>query len=164
MSEQPSRQTVALGNVYDDTVFQFRHSVREGKEREAFGELRSFPVQVQVAYTRPDGMRGVRVVTQSIEVAESMDEVAVNAEVVQDFSIQQTAQEARRGNTHLAQQNMRRLRRAQQEARAEDQAAYDAVTAQMEAGLAAGEQRSDTAAMALQNATGWNAVKARKKR
>ena len=162
MSEQPSRQTVALGNVYDDTVFQFRHSVREGKEREAFGELRSFPVQV--AYTRPDGMRGVRVVTQSIEVAESMDEVAVNAEVVQDFHIQQTAQEARRGNTHLAQQNMRRLRRAQQEARAEDQAAYDAVTAQMEAALAAGEQRSDTAAMALQNATSWNAVKARKKR
>ena len=159
-NEQPSRNTVVLGNVYDDTVYQFRYNLRPEAQRAAFGEIATFPVQVQVEYTKPNGMRGMRVLTQVIQVAREDEEVAVNAEVMQDFFIQQTAVLARRGEREEARRQFRNLRSVQTVSTAAYQPMYDGLTLQLQEALT--DQHGDQEAMVFQNASNFNFSRAKK--
>eukprot|EP01083_Nonionella_stella_P234286 824789_1 len=74
-----------VGNVTAETQMFFEYAVRKSEIAKLHEKRQeqdvSFPFQVQLEYTRLDGARCVRVLTQSQRVARSQDEAEQNANV-----------------------------------------------------------------------------------
>ncbi|ELP88846.1 hypothetical protein EIN_474480 [Entamoeba invadens IP1] len=161
-SEQPSRRQVSIGNVNDDTTYQFKYSMRSEEETKAFGEMKNFPVQVQIKYTKLNGFKGIRVISKTVEIAEEKEEVkVVDGDVLQTYYIQQTAIHKRRNSIENARQNMSMFRMAQEASAQPMQEVYKDYADDMEEAMDA-SLSSDEDAEVYANATTWNAKKAKK--
>ena len=101
-----------LGNVAADTEVTFEYSVLTGPERAAAGIVGSYshlPFQVQIHFTKLNGMKCVRVISQSKPVTRdrSVAERAARPEVLATHAAQQAARLARRGSYTKSRVNMR---------------------------------------------------------
>ncbi|KAL7718641.1 VWFA domain-containing protein [Entamoeba marina] len=125
-SEHPSRRKILFGNVFDDSIYQFKYALRPDEDIKQYGEIKSFPTQIQIEYERVNGMKGIRVITNDVNVAEEDEEVHLDGEVLQTFYIQQTAKQAKAGNITSARQQMNNYRNISSMAPIMQQSAYDA--------------------------------------
>ena len=99
--EKPSIKREFYGNVVDDSSYDFQIEVREDKYEEV-KTMKTFPIQVQVEYTRKNGMKGMTVFTKSIEVAREEEDVELDGDVVQKYYIKQSALKAKQGRIEEA--------------------------------------------------------------
>jgi len=102
-----------IGNVTSDSAVTFEYGLRSKPDLAAAGidikALKALPFQVQIRFTKLDGMKGVRVLSQSKkttqerEVAESM----MDTPVLSAHAAQRSAMLARRGDYDMARVNAR---------------------------------------------------------
>lgn len=95
-----------VGNVTDDTQFSFEYSTRPPSEVPAgvLDGMSELPFQVQIRYTRLNGMQCVRVISRAQEITEDRIEAerALSATVVATHAAQQSAETAMRGAYHTS--------------------------------------------------------------
>eukprot|EP00457_Paulinella_chromatophora_P001328 gb/GEZN01001330.1/.p1 GENE.gb/GEZN01001330.1/~~gb/GEZN01001330.1/.p1 ORF type:complete len:829 (+),score=178.97 gb/GEZN01001330.1/:185-2671(+) len=93
------RLTKAVGNVFAETELFFEYSVRPDAIKKAKG-LKTIPFQVQIRYTRLDGSKCIRVLSQTREVTSSKDEVMKNMDhaVMAANAMQRSAALAQQGD------------------------------------------------------------------
>jgi hypothetical protein len=100
-----------VGNVTTDTELSFEYQLRPSAERKALGigELKTLPFQLQITYTRLNGMKCVRVMTQSQQVTTNRAEAEQEADlrVLSSHAAQQTAKMASAGVYTQSRGNMR---------------------------------------------------------
>ncbi|ELP86654.1 hypothetical protein EIN_092190 [Entamoeba invadens IP1] len=113
-SESPSRKNVSYGNVTDGSIYQFKYALRREEDIKVFGEIKNFPVQVQVKYKKTNGMKGIRVISKTIEVADEKEKDELNGEVLQTYYIREASRQQAQGNVFQARQNLSNFRMAQQ--------------------------------------------------
>ncbi|EDR22106.1 hypothetical protein, conserved [Entamoeba dispar SAW760] len=153
-SEQPSRRRVVLGNVMDDSRYQFKYGLRPGEDIQQFGQMKNFPIQIQIEYKKKNGLKGVRVLTQTIDIADESEELQIDGQILQTFYIQQTAQMRHEGRTDEARRNLRQFQQAQQISFVPMQGIYREYAEEMESAM---DQHNDYSSYIFQNATNtWN--------
>lgn len=100
-----------VGNVTTDTEFTLEYGMRSKEERERLGvsELGTVPFQLQIRYTRLNGMRCVRVMTQCKRVTRDRTEAErlLSPTVIAVHSAQQSASLANKGEYTEGRKNMR---------------------------------------------------------
>jgi hypothetical protein len=100
-----------VGNVTADAELSFEYQLRPTAERRALGigELTALPFQVQIKYTRLNGMKCVRIMTQSQEVTanKAEAEAAADMELLSAHVAQQTAAIAADGEYTTSRGNIR---------------------------------------------------------
>ena len=150
----------AVKTVRNDTVFMFRYRLASDQQPDVKA-MPAFPLQVQVDYVTPAGLRVTRVISEDVSVAAAGERIAYNADVVQDAFIQQIAAEAREGNEAKSAELLEQLKVVQAHCRARNQDAYSDVTEQLERALEDGG-RSDVDAMVLHNASNFSALRTKR--
>eukprot|EP00027_Filamoeba_sp_ATCC50430_P012347 CAMPEP_0168564266 /NCGR_PEP_ID=MMETSP0413-20121227/13148_1 /TAXON_ID=136452 /ORGANISM="Filamoeba nolandi, Strain NC-AS-23-1" /LENGTH=871 /DNA_ID=CAMNT_0008595915 /DNA_START=32 /DNA_END=2643 /DNA_ORIENTATION=- len=101
-----------LGNVTADTECSFRYAFRPKEECDMSG-VKEIPFQVQILYTKANGMQCLRVATTKIEATEDREqaEAAADVEVIGTHAIQKAAKHAKEGNYEEAQLEARAAQR-----------------------------------------------------
>lgn len=100
-----------VGNVTTDTELTVEYQLRPSAERRAMGigELTTLPFQLQITYTRLNGMKCVRIMTQSQQVTANRADAEQEADlrVLSSHAAQQTAKMAAEGVYTKSRGNMR---------------------------------------------------------
>ena len=89
-----------------------------------FLDLKEFPIQIQIEYKKLDGMKGIRVISQMIEIAEENEEIIANGSVVQPFYLREVANQRQQGNRINSVNAMRQFRTAQMRTNVNEQRLY----------------------------------------
>lgn len=96
----------AVGNATQENEFTFEYQVKSKEERASLGldQLEELPFQVQVAFTRLDGMKCLRVISQKRPLTKdrSMAEAAAKLEVLSCHVTQTSATIAQDGDYYGA--------------------------------------------------------------
>eukprot|EP01104_Vermistella_antarctica_P001120 TRINITY_DN11176_c0_g1_i1.p1 TRINITY_DN11176_c0_g1~~TRINITY_DN11176_c0_g1_i1.p1 ORF type:complete len:926 (+),score=283.45 TRINITY_DN11176_c0_g1_i1:209-2986(+) len=97
-----------LGNITADSECTFSFAFRPNKHKDE-GAAKSVPFQVQIVHTRTDGMKVLRVATDSISVTDdrSLAEKNANIKVIGTHTAQRAARYAKEGNYESAQKEIR---------------------------------------------------------
>jgi len=97
-----------LGNVSDESSCSFSYVFRSKREID-LSELKEVPFQVQLLYTRKDGMQCLRVTTAYVSVTESREEAEAlaNANVISVAASNRAAKLAKAGDYEKAQMENR---------------------------------------------------------
>lgn len=102
-----------IGNVTEESAVTFEYGMRSKSELAAAGidikALKSLPFQVQIRFTKLDGMKGVRVLSQSKKttVERAQAEAAIDTPVLSAHAAQVSASLARKGDYDMARVNAR---------------------------------------------------------
>ncbi|KAL6071768.1 actin [Balamuthia mandrillaris] len=96
--------SVDVGNVTEDSSITFAFKDKFFSKSNINNDISSIPLQVQINYTRPDGYRCLKVVSQQLSATgeRSTAERSMNAAVVALHAIHQSATLAQRGEYNLA--------------------------------------------------------------
>lgn len=105
-----SSTTKKFGSAYEDTEATFEYEVKSKEELERLlgvlepGKSRSLPFQVQITYSRLDGMKCVRIITRSREVTvdRKQAERELDAAIVGQHVWAKSAALAQRGDYNAA--------------------------------------------------------------
>ena len=112
--EQENRNWLVkdLANVTADTECVFRYGFRPKSEFDMSG-LSEVPFQVQLLFTRPDGMQYLRVATTSIPLTSDREQAERNADVtvIGNYAAQRAARYAKQGDYEAAQLEARAAQR-----------------------------------------------------
>ena len=93
-----------LGNVTEDSEITFEYRMKEAKELAEMEDVdlsaKSIPFQTQIEYTKLDGMKCIRIITQLQEVSNDREEVeaCTNMDVLAVNAVQQASKIAARGD------------------------------------------------------------------
>jgi hypothetical protein len=98
-SQEVQRLTKDVGNVFAESEVFFEYSVHPEVRKRAEG-LKTIPFQVQISYTRLDGSKCIRVITQTREVTFDQEEAAkdMNHAVLAANCMQRSAKLAQQGD------------------------------------------------------------------
>jgi hypothetical protein len=101
-----------LGNVAADTECSFRYAFRPKSECDLTG-ISKIPFQVQLLYTKANGMQCIRVATTTIEVTDDRKKAEENADVkvIATHAATRAAKYAKEGNYEEAQLEARAAQR-----------------------------------------------------
>ncbi|BFZ11808.1 hypothetical protein BsWGS_14847 [Bradybaena similaris] len=101
-----------VGNVRKETELSFRFKLTGSKESRC-PQMSSVPFQIQITYTRPDGMRCLRVLSKSTPTTSSRKEMEENIDVsvMGASTIKTTANMAKSGNAREAQHLLKNVKR-----------------------------------------------------
>jgi hypothetical protein len=96
-----------VGNVTEDTEITFEYEKQEAVKLSEFKELKGLPFQLQIHFTKLDGMKCLRVIskTQAITTERSVAEKEVKAELIAANVAQQAARFAEKGQYSEARAN-----------------------------------------------------------
>ena len=158
-SENPGRRKVTFGNAKVDSQYQFKYALRSQQEIEQFGELKDFPIQIQIEYKKLNGMKGIRVISQIVEIAEEDEELIPDGNVVQPFYLREAANQRQQGNREESRRQMQNFRYAQMQTVSVDQSLYGNYADDMEEMM---DDTSDYATTAFATAQQMTPMRARK--
>jgi len=112
--EQENRNWLVkdLANVTADTECAFRYGFRAMSEYDMTG-VDEVPFQVQLLFTRADGMQYLRVATTSVQLTSDRDQAERNADVkvIGNYAANRAARWAKQGNYEAAQMEARAAQR-----------------------------------------------------
>lgn len=93
-------ETREIGNVTKDSAVTFEYGVRPTVKRDQLSKMKVLPFQLQIKYTRLDGMKCMRVISKSQELTfdRKQAEETANVDVLGVNAIQQTANIAKKGS------------------------------------------------------------------
>lgn len=105
----PNKAVRELGNVTEDTEIAFEYSMRSREAVAELAHLKALPFQVQMCFTKLDGMRCLRVLSKAQPVTNSRaaSEEGVSMEILAANSAQQCARLAEIGDYAGARANVR---------------------------------------------------------
>ena len=86
LNEDKTILTRQLGNVNEQTEVTFEYKMKKVKELLKFTDIdmtqiTAFPFQTQINYTRLDGSKCVRVITEVVETSSEKEELEKNADM-----------------------------------------------------------------------------------
>jgi hypothetical protein len=87
-----------IGNVFSDTEVFFEYSLASDDALEKFKEMKALPFQVQIRYTRLDGSKWMRLITQARPITTDAQKA------VEDLDVSVLASNAAQKGAELAQQ------------------------------------------------------------
>jgi len=98
-NKQDSYATRDIGNVSKETNVTFEYGVRSDYKKEEFNALKELPFQLQIKYTKLDGMKCMRVIskTQPITFDKKVAEENANVAILGVHTIQNAAKLAAKG-------------------------------------------------------------------
>lgn len=91
-----------VGNVTSESAFTFEFGVRPAEEAKALGvdlDLPALPFQLQIRYTKLDGMKCIRIISREQKATRDRDqaEEAANVDVLGLNAVQKSAKIAQKG-------------------------------------------------------------------
>ncbi|KAL7716623.1 VWFA domain-containing protein [Entamoeba marina] len=105
-NDQSNLKYLVIGNVLDDSAHTFGYHFKSEHERRQYGDVMNYPIQVQIQYKNMKGEYRVRIINQEITVTDNVEEIQMDNELLQNFYMQQTAQNIRKGNKVEAQKRL----------------------------------------------------------
>jgi len=95
-----SRKVNQVGNVFTDTEVFFEYTLVSDEVLEKFKDLKALPFQVQIRYTRLDGSKWMRLITQARPVTTDSQKAVedLNMAVLASNAAQRGAELAQKGN------------------------------------------------------------------
>jgi len=128
--DQRSLELRDIGNVTQESTTSFEYGVKRNYKKEEFNKLKHLPFQLQITFTKPDGMRIIRSITKQQQITFERQKAEEEADlgVLGTNAVQQSANLAYKGDyTRARMKNMSNkamMSRASKSKPAEEQKKY----------------------------------------
>jgi len=95
-----NRLSKTVGNAFEDSEIFFEYMIKSEEDLKAYKDLASLPFQVQIHYTRLDGSKCIRIISQLKEITHKKEEAEkdVDVAIVAANAAQRSARLAQKGD------------------------------------------------------------------
>jgi len=95
-----NRLSKTVGNAFEDSEIFFEYTIKSDEDLKAHKDLTSLPFQVQIHYTRLDGSKCIRIISQRKEITHKTEEAEkdVDVAIVAANAAQRSARLAQKGD------------------------------------------------------------------